>query len=56
MAVADPCRAPFGRELDRLTAFRFHPLDLFVMRVGTLAPLGCANLRPCAKLLKSTND
>ena len=37
-----------AEELDWLVAFRFHPLDLFLMRVGSLAPLVMLNVSPTA--------
>lgn len=37
-----------AEELDWLIAFRFHPLDLFLMRIGSLAPLVVFKLSPAA--------
>jgi sterol desaturase/sphingolipid hydroxylase (fatty acid hydroxylase superfamily) len=37
-----------AEELDWLVAFRFHPLDLFLMRVGSLAPLVMLNVSATA--------
>ncbi len=37
-----------AEEMDWLIAFRFHPLDLFLMRIGSLAPLVALNMSPAA--------
>jgi sterol desaturase/sphingolipid hydroxylase (fatty acid hydroxylase superfamily) len=37
-----------AEEMDWLVAFRFHPLDLFLMRAGSLAPLVALDLTPAA--------
>src|SRR5204862_400786 len=37
-----------AEELDWLIAFRFHPLDLFLMRIASLAPLVALNISPAA--------
>lgn len=37
-----------AEEMDWLVAFRFHPLDLFLVRVASLGPLMALNLTPSA--------
>ena len=37
-----------AEELDWLIAFRFHPIDLLLMRVATLAPVVALNISPAA--------